>query len=69
MSSKFSENLQLLLEEKNLTQKMFANEIAVSQSTVSDWLSGNKEPGMNRLIAVADYFGVEIDVLVGRKEF
>ena len=36
--------IQLSLEEKNMTQKQLAEEIGVSQSRISDYVSGRAEP-------------------------
>ena len=36
--------IQLSLEEKNMSQKQLAEEIGVSQSRISDYISGRAEP-------------------------
>lgn len=36
--------IQLSLEEKNMSQKQLAQEIGVSQSRISDYVSGRAEP-------------------------
>ncbi|MCR5315449.1 MAG: helix-turn-helix transcriptional regulator [Bacteroidaceae bacterium] len=36
--------IQLSLEEKNMSQKQLAEEIGVSQSRISDYVSGRAEP-------------------------
>lgn len=39
-----AELIELYIEEKGLTQKQLAGEIGVSQSRISDYLSGRAEP-------------------------
>ena len=39
------------------------------QNTVSAWLLGKKEPSIRSLWLLADYFNVDIDYLVGRKDY
>ncbi len=66
---KFIENLKILMKEENLTQMQLSNKIGVAQSAISAWLSGKKEPSITSLWLIADCFNVDIDVLIGRKEF
>lgn len=65
----FSENLKLLMRENELTQVKLASVLGVSQSAVSAWLSGKKEPSITSLWLLADYFDLTIDELIGRKNF
>lgn len=63
---KFTENLRRLMREDNINQVMLSNEIGVSQSAISAWLSGKKEPSINSLWLLADYFHCSVDELIGR---
>ena len=58
-----------LRTEKNISQQALALEIKFSQQVISNWESGNVEPTASAIVAVADYFGVSTDFLLGRKEF
>ncbi len=46
--------IQLSLEEKNMSQKQLAQEIGVSQSRISDYVSGRAEPTLKvaRLLCI-----------------
>lgn len=46
--------IQLSLEEKNMSQKQLAQEIGISQSRISDYVSGRAEPTLKvaRLLCV-----------------
>lgn len=56
------------LREKNqIGQKVLAAEIGVSQPTVCAWENGAKTPSSKSASKLADYFGVSMDYLLGRK--
>lgn len=63
-----AERIKELMKEENLTQVELANKIGLKQNTISAWLLGKKEPSIHSLWLVADYFNVDIDYLVGRKD-
>ena len=65
----FSENLKEFMKERNLNQLQLSKKIGVAHSAVSAWLSGKKEPSITSLWLLADFFGTDIDTLVGRKDF
>lgn len=54
-----------LRQAKGIQQKELAIEIGVSNATVSDWEHGRKNPSGERLRKLADFFGVEPDVILG----
>lgn len=65
MKNAFSENLKYLRLEKGIGQVKLANELGVSKGIISFWENGLREPTMNSLIKIANYFSVSIDWLVG----
>ena len=67
MEIKISENLKMLMKEQDLKQQALAEEIGISHSAISSWLSVKKEPSIESLWKLADFFDVSIDELVGRK--
>lgn len=62
----FSENLRMLLEESNITQKQLAATINVAPSTVGNYIQGKTEPDLNTLVALADALNVSVDFLLGK---
>ena len=60
--------LKELRKEKNLLQKDIASAVNHSITCISDWERGKREPSIDDLIRLADFFGVSIDYLVGREE-
>lgn len=51
-------NLKHFMKMKSKTQIDIADQLKVSQSTVSDWINGNKYPRIDKLQQLADYFDV-----------
>ena len=64
----FSERLKELMQEQSLNQVKLAENTGLKQNTISAWLLGKKEPCITSLWKLADYFNVDIDYLVGRKD-
>ena len=61
-------NLKKIRKEKGISQLKLALDLNTSQNTISRYETGEREPGINELIKIADYFDVSIDYLVGRTE-
>ncbi|HJB92607.1 MAG TPA: helix-turn-helix domain-containing protein [Candidatus Borkfalkia stercoripullorum] len=64
---KFAENLKELIAERSVSR--VAKEIGIPQQTLSRYLHGQREIGLENLCKIADYFEVDLDVLTGRKDF
>lgn len=65
---KFSERLRLLRASKGLSQADFAKQIKVSKSSVNMYERGEREPGLETLERIADYFNVDMDYLLGKSD-
>lgn len=63
-----AERIKELMKEEGLTQVALAERVGVKQNTISAWILKKKEPSIRSLWLLADYFFVDIDYLVGRKE-
>lgn len=61
----FSENLSRLRKEKGIKQEALANDMKVSRQTVSKWENGTAMPDLKKLTALAEYFGITMDELLG----
>lgn len=60
--------LKELRKEKGISQLKLALILNTSQNTISRYETGEREPGINELIKLAEYFNVSIDYLVGRTD-
>ena len=63
--NKFKDNLRMLRKEYAIGQVQLAQSIGVSKGIISLWENGLREPNMSSLIALAKFFNVSIDYLVG----
>lgn len=61
----FSERLKRLRMEKGITQKELADRLHISRSTIAGYESLGKEPDGEKLCALADFFEVSVDYLLG----
>lgn len=64
----FSERLIFLRKSRNLTQKQVYESIGMSALGYQRYEYGDRRPGIDKLIALADYFDVSLDYLVGRSD-
>lgn len=64
----FSEKLQQLRKQRNLTQEELARRLYVSRTAISKWESGRGYPGIESLKAIAKAFSVSVDELLSGEE-
>jgi len=69
MEIRIAERIRELMRAEGLNQSQLGEKIGVRQNTISAWLLDKKEPCIRSLWLLADYFDVDIDYLVGRKNF
>ncbi len=60
--------LKELREKRGMSQVRLAIELGLNQNTISRYESGAREADYRTLIAIADYFGVSLDYLLGRTD-
>ena len=65
MENIFCERLRELRIEKGVGQIELAKALNVSKGIISLWENGLREPKLSNLIALANFFEVSIDYLVG----
>ncbi|MBO5452960.1 MAG: helix-turn-helix transcriptional regulator [Clostridia bacterium] len=49
---------------RKISQLKLAMDLNMNQNTISRYETGEREPGINELIKLADYFNVSIDYLL-----
>ena len=64
----FPERLVKLRKINNITQKQLAENLSLSEVGIQNYESGRRKPAYEVLIALADYFDVSLDYLVGRSD-
>ena len=65
MEETFGERLKQLRIEKNIGQVELAKMLNVSKGVISLWENGLREPTLSNIKAIAMYFGVTSDYLIG----
>ena len=66
--SKFAERLRELRTAGNYTQENLGEILGVKKYSIYTYEKGRSEPTIDGLIALADFFDVSIDYLVGRTD-
>lgn len=51
-----------------LQQKQIAQDLHLSKQAYSNYELGQREPSIDMLLKLADYFGVTVDYLIGRDD-
>lgn len=57
-----------LLEQKGVTPYQVYKATGVAQSSLSDWKNGKSKPKYEKMVKIADYFGVTVDYLLGKPD-
>ncbi len=68
MSCKIGEKIRLLRLQNKMTQEQLADHLGVSYQSVSRWENGVTYPDIEFLPAIAKYFSVTVDDLLGQDE-
>lgn len=62
----FAARLKQLRKENGLTLREFAARFGLNYTTICKYENGQREPDLQTLSRLADFFGVALDYLVGR---
>ena len=65
MSKLFSKNLKYLRTTRKISQQQLANKLEIDRSTISKWETGDFDPTVGNVIAIANLLGVPVADLVG----
>ena len=63
----FPYQFRYLIECENISQKELAKQLMLSTTTVSNYVTGAREPDFATLVLIADHFGVSTDYLLGHE--
>ena len=67
--AKFEESLKALRTSKQMSQMELAKQLKTSKSSINMYERGEREPGIETLEKIADYFNVDLDYLLGKSDF
>ena len=60
--------LKEIRKAKGISQLKLAMELNTNQNTISRYETGEREPGLVELVAIADYCDVSVDYLLERTD-
>lgn len=63
----YGDELKYHRQKANLSQQQLAELINTSQQNISRWENNEVEPSISFCVALADYYGITIDELIGRE--
>lgn len=63
--ARFPQRLNQLRTTRKVTQKELADHLHVSQNAVFNWENGKREPSIDVIEKIADYFGVSYSSMMG----
>ena len=66
--TKFNTRLRELRKSKALSQQNLADIVGMSKSTINMYERGDREPGLEMLETLADFFNVDLDYLLGKTD-
>lgn len=66
MKSPFAEKLSQLRREKKISQRRAAADLGISQALLSHYENDAREPKLEFVVKVCDYYGVSADYILGR---
>ncbi len=66
--SNFSERIRLLRKERKIKQKEMAEALGLAYRSYQSYEYEERYPDFQGLIAIADFFDVSLDYLVGRSD-
>ena len=64
----FKERLKILRTEAGLTQQQLSDKTGLNRSLIAHYERGIREPNLDTLEIVADYFNVDTDYLLGKTD-
>lgn len=67
-NSPFATNLRELIARNGTTRTALSKALGISRQAVSQYADGTGQPNVNKLVMIADYFGVSVEYLVGLKK-
>lgn len=66
--STFQNTFKSLRISSGLTQQELGDRLSVSQSTITMWENGKRQPDIETLEEIADFFNVDMNYLIGISE-
>lgn len=65
----FLKGLKFIRKQRNLNQQKVAIDLNISREALSHYENGKREPSLDMLVKMSEYFNVSIDFLITGKDF
>ena len=65
----FAQRFKEMREQKRMNINQLSIEINIANQTLYQWERGRSKPGMDGIIAIAKFFNVSADYLLGLREY
>ena len=65
----FSQTLDKMMNERGVTAYKISKETGISDRLIGYWRNGEKLPGAENLLTIANYFGISVDYLLTGSNF
>lgn len=69
MYNEFSARLQKMRERRRISRSVMSELCGLSKSMISKYERGEKQPKLETLVVLSDFFDCSIDFLVGRTDY
>ena len=69
MYNEFSARLQKMRERRRISRSVMSELCGLSKSMISKYERGEKQPKLETLVVLSDFFDCSIDYLVGRTDY
>ena len=63
----FQDNLTFLMEEHDISNVKLGKILGVSDTSIMKWKRGDVIPAIDKALKIAEYFGVSVDELLGKR--
>lgn len=60
-------SLRVERAKRHIDQKAVADGVGITQTAVSQYENGDRVPGIDTIVKLADFYGVSLDYLAGRR--
>ena len=64
---KFGDRLKWLLDEKEITQKEFAEKLNIAPTTLNGYIKNKREPNIDLILQISYELNISLDLLLGSK--
>ena len=68
-NNRFKDRLKMLRNEKEMSGSELGAIFGVTKVGIHGWESGKRNPSLDMLMSIADYFEVSLDYLMGKTDY